>query len=193
MQATERDVVSSKKRERKKRRQKVFEEARLKEHPEFTTDYYRGRQLVRGARSNRFMLVRYLSAALFFLSVSWLTMLFVLHSWGALVPLFCAATSAVALVECMVAAARDGERLKYGEVLYRISTVVALAAAAITLVAGKDVLFPFQSSPWFGVAFCANYLAGDAIILVRLKKIREHTDKRYAYYERISSEVSESS
>ena len=60
----------SRKQDKKKRRQRALEDVRLKEHPEHTTRFYYDEQLVRGARVTRFMFVRYMSAFIFFPSVS---------------------------------------------------------------------------------------------------------------------------
>ena len=188
----------SKKQERKKRRARVAQSgaarsARLQGHTADANERYRSEYAVRGARSNRFMLVRYLSALIFFLNISWLTILFVARSWGIVVPLVGFAASGVALIECMVSVSRDHERLKYAEVFYPASAVMYVLAAVITLVAGKDLIFPFLSEGIYGVALCVFCIAVEAIVYRRLWKIRHHTDKRYARYAQVSADAAQSS
>ncbi len=183
----------SKKQERKKRRARAAQSVRLKQHPEYTTEHYRDEYVVRGARSNRFMLVRYLSALIFFFNVSWVTLLFVVRSWGIVVPLVGFAASGVALIECMVSVSRDRERLKYAEVLYPISAALYAVAAVVTLAAGKDLFFPFFSEGIYGVVLCVLCIAVEAIVYLRLWKIRNHTDKRYARYAQVSADAAHSS
>lgn len=180
----------SRKQERKKRRQRALEDVRLKEHPEHTKKFYYDEQLVRGARVNRFMFVRYMSAFIFFLNLSWFVLILSVGSWGCLVPLFNALTAGIALVECMVSVARDYEELKYGEKLYLVSVVLTALVAVFTLVMGRELFFPFLTLPVYGAVYCLISIAAELLVLRRLKKMRDHTDKRYERYARVSAEAS---
>ena len=180
----------SRKQDRKKRRQRVHEEIRLKDHPEHTQKFYYDEQLVRGARVNRFMYVRYTSAFIFFLNLSWFVLLLSVGSWGSVAPLFNALTAGIALVECRVGVARDYEQLKYAGKLYLVSIVLTALVAVFTLVMGREMFFPFLTLPGYGAAFCLISIAAELLVLRRLKKMRDHTDKRYARYAKVSAEAS---
>lgn len=191
VQTEERDTVS-KKQERKKRRARHAADAnREKRYEEYRSDTqrYRDEYVVRGARSNRFMLVRYLSAVVFCINLSWMVVLMYMRTWGIVVPIVGALAGGIACVECMVAVARDNQRLKISEVLYPVSAVLYVVAALLTPLAGKDLFFPFLSQGIYGIALCAICIAVEAIIIVRLRKIRNRTDKRYARYAQVSAEA----
>lgn len=178
----------SKKRDRKKKRaQAVAAEERKSHASEYGTTYYRDMQVMRSTRSNRFMFARYSSAFLFFLNLSWSVILLAGHSWGIVVPLVGMLSAGVAIVECMVEVTKGQERLKWTERLYPISVALNVVAAVVTAAVSKDVFAPFLSEPLYGVILCLVCIAVELLVIRHLVKVRNHTDRRYKYYAKISA------
>lgn len=139
-------------------------------------------EAIRGTFANRFMFVRYLSAAVFFVNIYWTVFLLSYRAPGTLVTLLGLAASLAAVFECMFCASRRRERMRVTEVLYPVSAVAYLVSAVISVVRGADFICPFFSSAAYGAILCLVVAAVEAVVIWQMRKIRSHTDKRYPFY-----------
>ncbi len=158
-----------------------------------SSEFYRERQQLGGLRANRFMLVRYLSALVFFLNLYWSLLLLACQSWGIVFTLIGFLTGLVSLVECMMGVTRNREHMRVSEKLYPFSAACYGVAVVLTLVMGTDVICPFFASPVYGIVLCCACIAVELIVAWRIRKIRDHTDKRYIPYERAMNASTETS
>ena len=66
------------------------------------------------------------------------------------------------------------------------NSVKKLGVVATTVV----IVALFLTLPVYGAVFCLISIAAELLVLRRLKKMRDHTDKRYERYARVSAEAS---
>lgn len=179
--------MNKRQRRRKRHLREREETARKNEH---SLEFYESEQAVKGARANRFMLVRYCSAGIFFVTLYWTVLLIGMSALGAIVTGFAFATSLVAIVECMLNVSRDEDGLRFAEKLFPVSAITFAVAIPVSLAVGPSFICPFMTSAVPGALLCLACLAVELVIMHRLHKMRLHTDKRYAWYERASQKAS---
>lgn len=149
------------------------------------TDGFKREQSIKTAKWNRFMLIRYLDAGLFFVGLYWLFMLLAFQpSFAAVVPLLEVVLALAVMVEVFTTLSREVEYLKWSHRALIASCAVSTVALVATLAVGEK-LFPFFSSKMVGAIFCAALIAVKLIIIYRIVLVRDRRDKRYALYQKI--------
>lgn len=146
---------------------------------------FRHVQMLTTAKWNRYMLIRYLDSALFFIGLYWAAMLFMTSTnlWALLAPLTEFACGLVVLIEVNRVLTHDIEYLKVSHATLAVSIAVTGLVLIATLFVGKDLFFPFFSTATVGIAFCAIVMALKAIIIWRIVLVRDRRDKkRYGLY-----------
>lgn len=156
-----------------------------------TQDFYRMDQSLKGARANRFMFVRYLTAALFFVNLYWTVLLIAMPAPGVVVTAFGTVTSVIALAECMFNVSRDEDGLRVAEKLFPVLALAYIACIPLSLSVGPSFMCPFFSSAVPAALVCLFCLAIEALVMHRLSKMHRHVDKRYSWYERVSEQASD--
>ena len=150
------------------------------------TDGFKREQSIKTAKWNRFMLIRYLDAGLFFIGLYWLFMLLAFQpSFAAVVPLLEVVLALAVMVEVFTTLSREVEYLKWSHRALIASCAVSAAALVATLAVGEKLFFPFFSSKMVGAIFCAALIAVKLIIVYRIALVRDRRDKRYALYQKI--------
>lgn len=146
---------------------------------------FRRKQMLTTAKWNRYMLIRYLDAGLFFIGLYWLVMLFGFTNqlWTLLAPLVDFATGAVVILEVNRVLTHDIEYLKVSHMTLLASSAVTAAELVATALVGKDLFFPFFSSATVGMGFCALIIVLKLVIAWRIVLVRDRRDKkRYGLY-----------
>lgn len=146
---------------------------------------FRHKQALTTARWNRYMLIRYLDAGLFFIGLYWAFMLFMTSTnlWALVVPLVDFVVGGVVLWEVNRVLTHDIEYLKISHYSLLASIAVSFAALIATALAGKDLFFPFLASSALGMGFIVVVIALKAVIVWRIVLVRDHRDKkRYNLY-----------
>lgn len=150
------------------------------------TDEFKREQSVKTAKWNRFMLIRYLDAGLFFVGLYWLFMLLAFQpSVAAVVPLLEIVLALAVMVEVFNTLSSEVEYLKWSHRALVASCAVSLVALVATLVMGEKLFFPFFSSKLVGAIFCIALIAVKLIIIYRIVLVRDRRDKRYALYQKV--------
>lgn len=146
---------------------------------------FRHKQALTTAKWNRYMLIRYLDAGLFFIGLYWAFMLFMTSTnlWALAAPLVDFVVGGVVLWEVNRVLTHDIEYLKISHYSLLASIAVSFAALIATALAGKDLFFPFLASSALGMGFIAVVIALKAVIVWRIVLVRDHRDKkRYNLY-----------
>ena len=146
--------------------------------------YARERQRM-GARGSRYMLIRYGGAVLFFLDLFWSMLLGLYRTPLLLLPVAGIVGDIVSATE--VTSALDGmrERLPKTKVTLEVSGICLLLVTLLTPIVGKEVLFPFLSSPLVAEALCIGALLLRALLLRRLDQIDARSDRKYQTYRKV--------
>ena len=146
---------------------------------------FRHKQALTTAKWNRYMLIRYLDAGLFFIGLYWAFMLFMTSTnlWALAVPLVDFVVGGVVLWEVNRVLTHDIEYLKISHYSLLASIAVSFAALIATALVGKDLFFPVLASSALGMGSIAVVIALKAIIVWRIVLVRDHRDKkRYNLY-----------
>ena len=144
------------------------------------TDAFRREQTVKSARWNRFMLIRYLDAGLFFVGLYWCVMALAFgFGWAAAAAAVEALVAALVMVEVISTTSTEAEYIVWSHRLLIASAVLKLA---VTLALGPQVLFPFFAEATPGVVLCGALLAIKALIIHRIVLVRDRRDRRYERY-----------
>lgn len=146
--------------------------------------YARERQRM-GARSSRYLLIRYGGAVLFFLDLFWAMLLGFYRTPLLLLPVAGVAGNIVSAME--VTAALDGtrERLPKTKVVLEASGVCMLLVALLIPLVGKEPLFPFLSSSLVAEVPCIGALLLRALLLHRANQISARSDRKYQTYRKM--------
>lgn len=147
---------------------------------------FKHEQSVKTAKWNRFMLIRYLDAGLFFAGLYWTLMLLAFKpSIAAVVPVLEIALALVVMVEVLTTLSSQAEYLVWSHRLLVASSAVSAATLIATVFVGEQLFFPFLSSKMVGAMFCAALIAVKLIIIHRIVLVRDRRDKRYALYQKV--------
>lgn len=150
------------------------------------TDGFKREQSVKTAKWNRFMLIRYLDAGLFFVGLYWLFMLLAFGASAAVVvPVLEIALALAVMAEVFTTLSRETEYLIWSHRALVVSCVVSAGALVATIIGGEQLFFPFFSSKMVGVIFCAALIAVKLIIIHRIVLVRDRRDKRFALYQKV--------
>lgn len=150
------------------------------------TQAFKREQTVKTAKWNRFMLIRYLDAGLFFVGLYWLFMLLAFSpGLGAVVPALEVVLSLAVMVEVFTTLSRETEYLVWSHRALVASCIVSACALVATIVGGGDLFFPFFSGKMVGAIFCIALIAVKLIIIRRIILVRDRRDKRYALYQKV--------
>lgn len=147
-------------------------------------EYARKRQQM-GARSSRYMMVRYGCALLFFLDLFWAIFLGFYRTPLLLFPAAGVVGGIVSAVE--VTSALDGlrERLPKTKAFLEISGICVLLVTLLTPLMGKEPFFPFLSSSLIAEVLCIGALLLRAVSLRRISQISARSDKKYQTYRKL--------
>ena len=152
--------------------------------PEEEEDF-RALQSLTTAKWNRYMLIRYLDAGLFFIGLYWAVMLFMMgdNLLALVAPLVDFAAGLVVILEVNRVLTHDIEYLKVSHMTLAASIAVSAVVLAVTAIFGAGVFFPFFSSPAIGIGFAAFVIVLKALIIWRIVLVRDRRDKkRYGLY-----------
>ena len=146
--------------------------------------YARERQRM-GARSSRYMLIRYGSAVLFFLDLFWAMFLGFYRTPLLLLPVAGVIGGIVSAVE--VTSALDGsrERLPKTKAVLEISGACLVLVMLLVPIVGKEPLFPFLSSSLVAEILCSSALLLRVLLLHRINQISARSDKKYQTYRKL--------
>ncbi|WP_085830861.1 hypothetical protein [Collinsella vaginalis] len=148
------------------------------------TEEFKHEQSIKTAKWNRYLLIRYLAAGLFFVGLYWAFMLLVLSPGPALIaPALELVTALVVTVEVFTVISRDVEYLVWSHRVLVVSCAVSALAAVATVATGPELLFPFFSAAWVGAALCLALIVIKLIIIGCILRVRDRRDKRYALYQ----------
>lgn len=148
------------------------------------SDAFKREQTVKTAKWNRYMLIRYLDAGLFFVGLYWLFMLQAFDSGLAVVaPILEIVLSLVVMVEAFTIVSRETEYLAWSRRALIASCAVSAVVLIGTIVGGETLFFPFFSGKTVAIVFCAVLIAVKLIIIHRIALVRDRRDKRYALYQ----------
>ena len=142
-------------------------------------------QQINTAKWNRYMLIRYLDAGVFFLGLYWAVMLFATGGSPAalIAPVAEIAVGVCLIIEVNRVIISDYEYLKISHWAHIASIALSVVEAIVTVVVGKDVFFPFFSSSAIGLGLIAILIALKAIVVWRIVLVRDRRDeKRYDLY-----------
>lgn len=170
----------------KSRSAKAASGAAPKRCPGPGTDEFKHEQSVKTAKWNRFMLIRYLDAGLFFVGLYWLVMLLAFRPGAAaVVPLLEIVLALAVMVEVFSTLSHETEYLVWSHRALIVSCLVSAVALVATILAGETLFFPFFSSKMVGAIFCAALIAVKLVIIHRITLVRDRRDKRYALYQKV--------
>ena len=151
-------------------------------------DNYRRDMQLRGARGTRLLPVRIMSAAVLCLDLYWLFWMGATDQGiglSGLLPFACAIADAVGVVEQSRMMTYGVKRLKWTEIGVEVGILLYLAAAGVTLVAGKEVFFFYYADVLPAYVTLAIGIGVRAFLLYRLYLISTNTDKQYALYRKV--------
>lgn len=147
---------------------------------------FKREQSVKTAKWNRFMLIRYLDAGLFFAGLYWMLMLLAFKPGIAVVvPALEIALALVVMVEVLTTLSNQVEYLVWSHRLLVASCAVSAVTLIATVLVGEQLFFPFLSSKMVGAMFCVALIAVKLIIIHRIVLVRDRRDKRYALYQKV--------
>lgn len=150
------------------------------------TAEFKREQSVKTAKWNRFMLIRYLDAGLFFAGLYWMLMFLAFKPGIAVVvPVLEIALALVVMVEVLTTLSNQAEYLVWSHRLLIASYAVNAVTLIATVFVGEQLFFPFLSSKMVGAMFCAALIAVKLIIIHRIVLVRDRRDKRYALYQKV--------
>jgi|GEM_PF-6229569 len=147
------------------------------------------RQRIRSARSARLLLVRYLTAALFFFDMYWSLMLLMEGRPTALFPLAAMVAGILAATEQVHALDLDRETFPRTASGVKGSLVGELAVMLVTVAFGTSPFFPILSSPALACTILTVTMAARLLVLWRLERIRDHSDKAFDYYRSVRDSI----
>lgn len=150
------------------------------------TDAFKREQSVKTAKWNRFMLIRYLDAGLFFIGLYWALMLLAFQPGIAMVvPVLEIVIALAVMVEVFTTLSSETEYLVWSHRVLVTSCALSAVTLAATVLVGEQLFFPFLSSKMVGAMFCVALIAVKLIIIHRIVLVRDRRDKRYALYQKV--------
>lgn len=152
-------------------------------HPQPGTNAFKRAQSIKTAKWNRYMLIRYLDAGLFFIGLYWAFMLMAIApSAAVIVPAIELVVALAVMVEVFTVLSRGTEYLVWSRRMLTASCAISAAAAVLTIAIGPQLLFPFFNASWVGAALCFALMIIKLIIIRCILRVRDRKDKRYASY-----------
>lgn len=149
------------------------------------TDAFKREQSVKTAKWNRFMLIRYLDAGLFFIGLYWALMLLAFQPGIAMVvPVLEIVIALAVMVEVFTTLSSETEYLVWSHRVLVASCALSAVTLAATVLVGEQLFFPFLSSKMVGAMFCVALIAVK-LIIQRIVLVRDRRDKRYALYQKV--------
>lgn len=150
------------------------------------SEEFRREQAIKTAKWNRYMLIRYLDAGVFFAGLYWLYLLIALRPSAMVVgPLLEIALSLVVMIEVFGTLSREIEDLVWSRRALVASCVASGIVLCATVAGGETLFFPFFSGKTVGVMFCITLIAVKLVIIHRIDLVRDRRDKRYALYQKV--------
>lgn len=160
---------------------------KLKRPPE-TKEQRRTRlaQAHKGAKSGRYMLIRFLAAVLFFMNLYWAFLIAAMNpSLAVAVPVLNVLIAAGTLAEAAVCVSHIEDEKEYLAISHKTliaSCALTLVAIGMTMATGPAVFFPFFATPVAGVVIALIALTIKIVLITRIIAVRDRTDKRYQTY-----------
>lgn len=143
---------------------------------------------LRGARGTRLLPVRITSTIVLCIDLYWLFWMGATEQGigpTGILPFACIVADAAGVIEQSRMMSYGITRLKWTELGTEIGVLLYLAAAGVTLVAGKEVFFFYYAGVLPAYVTLAIGIGVRAFLLFRLHLISTNTDKQYELYRKV--------
>lgn len=138
---------------------------------------------VRNARNNRTLFVQVVVSLEFFVNLYWFSLLaFGYDGFAYIIPLVNMVLAIAGVLECFGMLYKERMTLTltyYGTI---ISALISIAIIVVTLLGGKDILFPFFASAYYGEGVFAVMLVLQILAIRKVLRIRNRRDEDYEHY-----------
>lgn len=147
---------------------------------------FRREQTVKTAKWNRFMFVRYLVAAAFFIGLYLACMVMAIAPGPALIlPAIELVVALIVMMEMLSTITNEVEYLVWSRRLLTAACVADGVAFLITAICGPQVVFPIFNNATPGMVICLVLMAVKLLMIHRIILVRDRKDKRYALYQKV--------